>query len=116
MHIHQSGVIPDNALADYLDGPDLAWKRICELKLVAPVGQEFKYSDVNFIVLAKIIEKVSGKNVHEYSQEKMFAPLGMNETGYNPREELKQRSAPTEKRNPNQTSSISSGDSCSAGG
>ncbi len=98
MLVHQSGLIPDNALSDYLDGPELAWKRICDLKLVAPVGQEFKYSDVNFIVLAKIIEKVSGKNVHEYSQENIFAPLGMNETGYNPREELKQRAAPTEKR------------------
>ncbi len=98
MLVHQSGLIPDNALADYLDGPELAWKRICDLKLVAPVGQEFKYSDVNFIVLAKVIEKVSGKNVDEYSQENIFTPLGMSESGYNPREELKQRTAPTEKR------------------
>src|SRR5690606_38022876 len=49
--IHQSGLIPDNALADYNEGPEVAWQKICELKLVAPVGKEFKYSDVNFIVL-----------------------------------------------------------------
>jgi CubicO group peptidase (beta-lactamase class C family) len=96
--VHQSGLIPDNPISDYVDGPDLAWKRICDLKLIATVGKEFKYSDVNFIVLAKVIEKVSGQNVHEFSHEQIFAPLGMNETGYNPAEDLKQRSAPTEKR------------------
>ncbi len=96
--VHQSGLIPDNALADYLDGPEVAWQRICELKLIAPVGSEFKYSDVNFIVLAKLIETVSGKNVHEFSQDKFFQPLGMNETGYKPGDELSYRAAPTEKR------------------
>lgn len=96
--VHQSGLIPDNPLADYLDGPELAWKQICGLKLIAPVGQQFKYSDVNFIVLAKLVERISNQNIHDFSQEKIFVPLGMNETGYTPREELKQRAAPTEKR------------------
>lgn len=96
--VHQSGLIPDNPLADYLDGPELAWTRICDLELIAPVGEQFKYSDVNFIVLAKLVEKISSQNIHEFSQEKIFLPLGMNETGYTPREELKQRAAPTEKR------------------
>ena len=31
--IHQSGLIPDNPLADYLEGPEIAWKKICELSL-----------------------------------------------------------------------------------
>ncbi len=96
--VHQSGLIPDNALADYLDGPELAWTRICDLGLIAPVGERFKYSDVNFIVLAKLVEKISNQNIHEFTQENIFVPLGMNETGYRPREELKQRAAPTEKR------------------
>ncbi len=96
--VHQSGLIPDNALADYLDGPELAWTRICDLKLIAPVGEQFKYSDVNFIVLAKLVEKISNQNIHTFSQKNIFAPLGMNETGYTPSEELKDRAAPTEKR------------------
>ncbi|HBE70464.1 MAG TPA: hypothetical protein DDW52_20130, partial [Planctomycetaceae bacterium] len=99
MLIHQSGLIPDNALKDYLDGPELAWKRICELGLVAEVGTTFKYSDVNFIVLAKIVEKVTGKNVHQFSQQNIFEPLGMLETGYTPAAGLRRRAAVTEKRN-----------------
>jgi len=96
--IHQSGLVPDNALSDYEEGPEVAWQKICDLKLVAPVGQEFKYSDVNFIVLAKIVERVSGMNVNEFSHENIFAPLHMTETGYLPAEALKQRAAPTQQR------------------
>jgi uncharacterized protein YbbC (DUF1343 family)/CubicO group peptidase (beta-lactamase class C family) len=96
--IHQSGLTPDNSLKDYLEGPDIAWKKICELSLVDPVGTTFKYSDVNFIVLAKIIEKVSGQNVRQFSQAHLFQPLQMKETGYVPGEPLRLRAAPTEQR------------------
>lgn len=96
--LHQSGLIPDNAMADYLDGTEKAWDRICELKLLGPVGEQFRYSDVNFIVLAKLVEKVAGRDIHQFSHEEIFAPLGMDETGYNPSDELKSRAAPTEKR------------------
>ncbi len=98
MLIHQSGLIPDNALKDYLDGPELAWQRICDLGLVADVGTTFKYSDVNFIVLAKIVEKITGQDVHEFSQANIFKPLGMHETGYVPAEALRERAATTEQR------------------
>lgn len=96
--IHQSGLIPDNPLADYLEGPEIAWRRICELSLVAPVGTAFKYSDVNYIVLGKIIESVSGQDVHQFSQLHLFQPLGMAQTGYLPIESLRHRTAPTEQR------------------
>src|SRR5207237_4771033 len=49
-------------------------------------------------LLGEIIQRVSGKSVREYSHENIFRPLGMRETGYLPREELKQRAAPTEQR------------------
>ena len=96
--LHQSGLIPDNALADYLDGPDTAWERICQLKLTGPVGKRFRYSDVNFIVLAKLVEEVTGKNIHEFSRATTFAPLLMDETGYNPSDDIKLRTAPTQQR------------------
>jgi uncharacterized protein YbbC (DUF1343 family) len=97
--IHQSGLIPDNALADYELGPEIAWQKICDLKLVADVGTTFKYSDVNFVVLGKIVEAVSNLNLHDYSQSNIFIPLGMQETGYVPAEALRSRAAPTERRN-----------------
>jgi uncharacterized protein YbbC (DUF1343 family)/CubicO group peptidase (beta-lactamase class C family) len=95
---HQSGLLPDNSVKDYEDGRETAIKKICDLSLQAPTGTRFIYSDVNFITLGEIIQRVSGKSVHEFSQENIFRPLGMGETGYLPREELKKRSAPTEQR------------------
>ncbi len=95
---HQSGLIPDNALADYLQGPEVAWQKICALELTAPVGEQFKYSDVNFIVLGKVVEKLSGLSLGEFVQQEMFLPLGMLETGFVPNTELRSRAAPTEQR------------------
>src|SRR5262249_33056772 len=95
---HQSGLLPDNALADYENGPEEAFKKICELKLQAPTGTRFIYSDVNFILLGEIVRRVSGKTVHEFSHENIYQPLGMKETGYLPPEELRKRAAPTEER------------------
>jgi uncharacterized protein YbbC (DUF1343 family)/CubicO group peptidase (beta-lactamase class C family) len=95
---HQSGLLPDNALADYNDGPKKAVERICVLNLQAPTGTRFIYSDVNYILLGELIRRVSGKSVHEFSRENIFQPLGMNETGYLPGEELRLRAAPTEER------------------
>lgn len=97
--IHQSGLIPDNALSDYSDGPLQAWQRICDLGLVCEVGTKFRYSDVNFIVLAKLVEKVSEDNINEFSKQAIFQPLGMEETGYLPSESLRRRAAMTERRN-----------------
>ena len=49
-------------------------------------------------MLAKVVEQVTGKDIHEYSQQTIFTPLGMSETGYRPRDELRERAAPTEQR------------------
>lgn len=96
--LHRSGLIPDNAMSDYQEGPEKAWDRICELKLVAPIGSAFKYSDVNFIVLGKIVEHISGESLREYSQDAIFQPLGMKQTGFLPSPELQSKCAPTEQR------------------
>jgi uncharacterized protein YbbC (DUF1343 family)/CubicO group peptidase (beta-lactamase class C family) len=95
---HQSGLLPDNKLADYADGPEKSLERICALDLQAPIGTKFIYSDVNYILLGELVRRVSGQSVHEFSRDNIFQPLGMNETGYLPREELKARAAPTEER------------------
>jgi uncharacterized protein YbbC (DUF1343 family)/CubicO group peptidase (beta-lactamase class C family) len=95
---HQSGLLPDNALSDYDDGPEAALRKICELKLQAPTGSKFIYSDVNYILLGEIIRRTSGQSVHEFSRDHIFKPLGMNETGYLPEESLRSRCAPTEER------------------
>lgn len=96
--IHQGGLLPDNALSDYEDGPSKAFERIYALGTRVKPGTTFMYTDVGFMVLAKLVERVSGKNVHQFSQEFLFKPLGMQETGYNPDAALRKRAATTQQR------------------
>jgi CubicO group peptidase (beta-lactamase class C family) len=96
--IHQSGLIADNPLSDYDHGSEEAFKCINQLKLQSPVGSKFIYSDVNYILLGEIVRRVTGQTVHEFSQEHLFRPLGMTESGYLPTESLRVRAAPTEER------------------
>jgi uncharacterized protein YbbC (DUF1343 family) len=95
---HTSGLIADNAMADYSGTPDESIVKIFALKPTAEPGSAFIYSDVGFIVLAEIVKAVSGQNVHDFSQEAIFRPLGMSETGYLPEETLRQRAAVTQER------------------
>jgi CubicO group peptidase (beta-lactamase class C family) len=96
--LHTSGLIPDNSLADYQDGDHETWRRICGLKLRSEPGTTFSYSDVGFIVLGKLVHRVSGKPMDEFADEAIFMALGMKETAFNPESSLRSRAAPTEIR------------------
>lgn len=95
--VHSSGLTPDNSLNDYGDGWTSAKPRICELKPLAEPGTGFKYSDVGFILLGKIVEAVSGNSVNEFAKDEIYAKLGMKDSGYLPSDKLKARAASTEK-------------------
>ena len=48
----------------------------------APGGKKASYSDMNFNLLGKIIEKISGRDVGEVYQEYIFNPLELNKTSF----------------------------------
>jgi CubicO group peptidase (beta-lactamase class C family) len=50
-------------------------------------GSKFDYSNSNFIMLGVVIEKVSGKKYGDLLHERIFEPLGMNDSGLD-RDEL----------------------------
>ncbi len=96
--IHRSGLIADNEIKDYEQGPAKAMENIWRLAPLAEAGSKFIYSDVNYIVLAELVRRAGGKPINEFAAENLFAPLGMKDTGYKPAATLKSRVAPTEKR------------------
>jgi uncharacterized protein YbbC (DUF1343 family)/CubicO group peptidase (beta-lactamase class C family) len=95
---HRSGLIADNDIKDYEQGPDEAMRNVWKLAPLAEAGSKFIYSDVNYIVLAELVKRVSGKPVDQFAAENIFRPLGMKDTGYKPDASLTPRIAPTEKR------------------
>ncbi|QOY35392.1 serine hydrolase domain-containing protein [Anaerobacillus isosaccharinicus] len=49
-------------------------------KLNFQAQSEFLYSNSNFTLLAEIVEKLSGKTLNEFANERIFKPLGMEST------------------------------------
>ena len=96
--VHSAGLIPDTSVDDYRDGWASAKPKICELKPLTPPGTAFKYSDVGYILLGKIVEQVEGKPINEFSRDEIYTKLGMTETGYLPPADLRARAATTERR------------------
>jgi CubicO group peptidase (beta-lactamase class C family) len=74
-----------------------ALSRIYQTRLVAPSGKRFIYSDLGFVVLGKVVEKVTRQSLSRFAQENIFSPLGMTSTGFLPSPEARANIAPTER-------------------
>ncbi|MBN4056971.1 beta-lactamase family protein [bacterium AH-315-J21] len=79
---HRSGI------PDYVFNPDF-WdekssKETLEYALDLPANfepdEEYGYSNTNYLLLSRIIEKVVGYSRHQYIKEKILIPLGLNNT------------------------------------
>jgi len=46
-----------------------------------PPGEQFNYSNTNYVLLGQIVEKVSGMSYGDYLQKQFFGPLGLHDTG-----------------------------------
>jgi D-alanyl-D-alanine carboxypeptidase len=53
----------------------------CSGKLVHEVGKVFDYNNADYIILGKIIEKITAKTFAEVLKERILDPLGMSESG-----------------------------------
>ncbi len=85
---HYSGLPEDIPLKDPwgLTAPDKAEgiRRALASSLVATPGTHFEYSDINFITLGALVEKLSGETLDQYAQQHIFSPLGMSSTRFHP--------------------------------
>jgi uncharacterized protein YbbC (DUF1343 family)/CubicO group peptidase (beta-lactamase class C family) len=59
----------------------------------------FRYSDTGFIVLGELVRRVSGKTLDRFARERIFQPLGMRDTTFDPPVAWRPRIAPTEQVN-----------------
>ncbi len=76
--------------------PQKVIEKICGLEAVSKPGEEFRYSCLGYITLAKIVEVISGKSIDDFSRENIFAPLGMKHTVFNPPDSWRNDIAGTE--------------------
>ncbi len=85
---HFSGEAPDINLKDPwgLATPDKpeGLHRALTNPLASTPGTKFVYSDINFILLGALVEKLSGQRLDDYAREHIFKPLGMEHSRYLP--------------------------------
>jgi uncharacterized protein YbbC (DUF1343 family)/CubicO group peptidase (beta-lactamase class C family) len=93
---HYSGLEPDLDLKTPWEGKDTGYKMAFAEAPAEPPGSEFIYSDINFIVLGALVERVSGETLDVYAQRHIFAPLKMTRTRFLPPASWRPRVAPTQ--------------------
>lgn len=86
-------------VADHVYAKALWKERI--MKMIAGIRLEkmkkYVYSDIDFILLGKIVEKITGEPLDQYVSREFYCPLGLMSTTYSPRAILPLKQiAPTE--------------------
>jgi CubicO group peptidase (beta-lactamase class C family) len=61
-----------------------------------PPGTRMIYSDLGAITLTDMVETLSGERLDRYLKRRLFEPLGMRDTRFNPPRSWRSRIAPTE--------------------
>jgi len=63
--------------------------------LVAAPGAHAEYSDIGFIILGIVLERLADESLVAFCQREIFGPLGMTHTTFNPASALKESIPPT---------------------
>lgn len=97
--LHQSGLPPFRVYVDSLKTKDEIIQAIKNEPLTYNPGSKYVYSDLGMILLADIIEDLTGTSFDRYTRNEFYFPLNMYSTFFNPSVNsrwLVSRIAPTE--------------------
>jgi CubicO group peptidase (beta-lactamase class C family) len=83
--LHESGLPAYRNYIDHITHSDSLLMAVSKEELVHSRGQRYVYSDLGFILLAQIIEKISGISFQDYADRHIFSALQMSETMFNPK-------------------------------
>jgi beta-N-acetylhexosaminidase len=94
--VHNGGLPPYKRFFLMCTSPQQVLDSVYQTELIYPTGDSTVYSDFDFILLGKIVEKISGTTLAKYVDSVFFAPLGMTRTMFIPPQSLWENIAPTE--------------------
>lgn len=95
---HTSGLRPDLDSTPPWSGYQTGLNKVIAEKPQTPPGTRVIYSDINFIVLGELVQRVSHLSLPDYAERHIFKPLGMADTHFLPPTDMRPRIAPTELR------------------
>lgn len=94
--LHDSGLPGIRQFFKDTKGYDAIIARALAEPLVHEPGTEVEYSDLGFMMLGEIVQRLTGKSLDDFAKENIFDPLGMKNSMFNPPKSLRARIAPTE--------------------
>lgn len=94
---HTSGFGRTLSHAPDWSNPKAAFASIDAEKPSKPPGVAHLYSDLNFIILGEVLQRVSGMKLDVFVKKEIFEPLGMKDTGFLPAPTRRPQIAPTER-------------------
>lgn len=85
---HRSGILRESPVGNYFDDTEPTItntvKSILNSKLIYPVGDKCKYSNLGPTVAGYILEKISGMSFESYIEDYIFKPLNMRSSSFLP--------------------------------
>src|SRR5262245_183309 len=78
---HTAGLIPDGAPLRY-ESRRAFVQSVKDAPLESKPGEKYRYSNAGYVLLAAIVEEVSGLPFETYLQANIFNPAGLTSTGY----------------------------------
>lgn len=93
---HSSGFEAWFPLYSQGQSPESYLRTIASRPIEYPTGSRVVYSDLGFITLCLILERIYERSAAELVREKIFAPLKLEQAFLNPGLDLKAKIAPTE--------------------
>ena len=93
---HYSGLPADLDLREPWSGRAEGYRRVMQAAPVTAAGAQFRYSDLNFMTLGFLVEKISGLPLETYFAQNIAKPLGLRHTGFLPPAAERDHIAPTQ--------------------
>jgi CubicO group peptidase (beta-lactamase class C family) len=81
---HSSGLPAGLPAKPAWEGQAAAHELACAKAVTDAPGSAFRYSDINYILLGQLVQRLSGMPLNEFAQQHIFTPLKMTDTGYLP--------------------------------
>lgn len=94
--LHRAGLPPFIKFFEFAEGKAAFQDAIGDLTLRYTPGDSTVYSDIGMMTTAFIVEEITGMGLEEFMARRVWGPLGMQDSGFNPDPALKPRIAPTE--------------------
>ena len=93
---HSSGLPAYEKLFEFAHGKKELLRAAMTTPLTAMPGVRAEYSDIGFILLGEILERIAGEPLDEFAQRRIFERIGLTRTWFVPSLEVRSQIPPTE--------------------